>query len=708
MRPVSRMLVALAALALAVLYVQPMWRIDLEAPQYPEGLGLRIWVNEIRGAQPHQLESINGLNHYIGMKAIVPDQIAELRFMPWVVGSLIGLALIVALTGNRRLLGLLVALLLVAALAGLYDFWKWGYDYGHDLDPTAAIKVPGMSYQPPLIGSKRLLNFRATSWPDVGGWAAIAAAGIVFIIGLLEWRRARQAAPALLAVAMACAAPGPRPIAFGEEECAHCHMQVADARFAAELVTTTGKVYVFDDVGCMLDFVASGEVKATDIRSMWAMDYNAPGTLKPRDELDFLETDSVRTPMGSGMIAVARAERAPPGSPAQPQPAQPASPALPALPALIASARAHDTLVIVPGTYRLEQELVIDRPLTLVGQGMPVVEGSGTHGLLRVTADSVTITGFEFRNVATSFMEDRAAIRLDGVTGCVVRDNRFTGTFFGVYLARVNGCEVRGNTFRGAGGTETHSGNAIHLWNSTGSVIAGNDIASYRDGIYLEFARHVLVQGNRSAGNHRYGLHFMFSDSSAYEENTFEANAAGIAVMYTKHVAMRRNRFTGHWGAGAYGLLLKDIGPGELDGNIFTGNTTALFMEGATHLALHDNVFERNGWAVRLLGNSEENRFTGNHFRGNTFDVATNTRSHSSRFEGNHWDQYRGYDLDRDGVGDVPHAPVRLFSLVVQQQGPAIILLRSLLVDLLEVAERVLPVLTPTALTDPSPRMVAT
>ncbi len=709
MRPISRILVAVAALLLLVLYVQPMWRIDLEAPQYPEGLGLRIWVNEIRGAQPHQLEAINGLNHYIGMKEIVPDQIAELKYMPWVVGGLAILALLVALTGRRWLLTVLVVALLVAALAGLADFWKWGYDYGHDLDPTAAIKVPGMSYQPPLIGSKKLLNFRATSWPDIGGLAALAATALVAVAGLVEWRGRRRGAPVLLVLAVACST-GPRPIALGAEECAHCHMRVSDARFAAELVTRTGKVYVFDDVGCMLDFVSGGAVPEAQVRSMWAMDYHEPGTLRPRTELTFLHTDSIPTPMGSGIIAVRHGApatpRTLPGGSSHAGASRPDQPGR-SLAALIANAAPGARVVVPAGTYHLEQELLLARPITLVGEGLPVIEGNGNTGLMRITADRVRIEGFEFRNVGTSFMDDRAALRFEGVTGCQVVGNRFSDTFFGVFLARSSGCDIRHNAFRGQGGTETHSGNAVHLWNSTSTTIVGNDISGHRDGIYLEFARHVVVQGNRSSANHRYGLHFMFSDSSAYEDNTFERNAAGIAVMYTKQVAMRRNRFAGHQGAGAYGLLLKDIGHGELDGNVFTGNTTALFMEGTSHVAFTRNLFDQNGWAIRLRGNSEENHFTGNHFTGNAFDVATNGRSQTSTFDGNTWDQYRGYDLDRDGTGDVPHPPVRLFSIVVEQQAGSVILLRSLLVDLLDVAERVLPVLVPTTLTDMHPRMAA-
>lgn len=189
MSKLSRGLVALAALLLALVYVTPLWRIDLLAPQYPEGVGLRIWVHDIRGMRPADLQSINGLNHYVGMAAIDPAQFPELRYMPWVVAALIGLGLAVAAAGRRGLLYAYGAIFAACAALGLYDYWKWGYAYGHTLDPAAAIKIPGASYDPPVLGVKQILNFTASSWPDVGGIAAFVAGGLVFAAIVLELRR---------------------------------------------------------------------------------------------------------------------------------------------------------------------------------------------------------------------------------------------------------------------------------------------------------------------------------------------------------------------------------------------------------------------------------------------------------------------------------------------------------------------------------------
>ena len=191
MRRSSRLAVAVASLLLLAVYVTPLWHINLIAPQYPEGLGLRIWVNQITGLKPNDLNSINNLNHYIGMRPIEPESFPELQLMPWLLAAAIAVGLIVAAVGRRPLLYVWAGVFALGAAAGLGDFWKWGYDYGHQLDPHAAIKVPGMSYQPPVIGSKQLLNFHATSWPGLGGWIAIAALVCVIVVAVLEWRRAR-------------------------------------------------------------------------------------------------------------------------------------------------------------------------------------------------------------------------------------------------------------------------------------------------------------------------------------------------------------------------------------------------------------------------------------------------------------------------------------------------------------------------------------
>lgn len=193
---VSRLLLAVAAVLLSLTYYFPLWEIALIAPQYPEGLGMEIWINQMQGQNPGDLNKINNLNHYIGMKQIKPEAIPELRIMPWVMRGLMLAGLIAAAIGKRSLLMIWLLLFLLVAAAGLVDFYLWGYDYGHNLDTKhAIIKVPGMSYQPPLIGSKKLLNFEAVSLPGVGGWVAIGVFLIAAIIWFREHTRSRRQVP---------------------------------------------------------------------------------------------------------------------------------------------------------------------------------------------------------------------------------------------------------------------------------------------------------------------------------------------------------------------------------------------------------------------------------------------------------------------------------------------------------------------------------
>ena len=375
-----------------------------------------------------------------------------------------------------------------------------------------------------------------------------------------------------------------------------------------------------------------------------------------------------------------------------------------ALTAAVAGAAPHDTVTVGPGVYR-GGTLYLRRPLTLEGEAGAVLDGEGVRELVVVEADSVTVAGLTLRDTGLSFTEDRAAIRVEGARFCEIRDNVLENTFFGVYLASAGDCRVRGNVLRARADRETRAGNGIHLWYSKRVLLEGNRIEGHRDGIYFEFVEDSRVRENESIRNLRYGLHFMFSDGCDYRANVFSENGAGVAVMYTSDVVMEGNTFDRNRGGAAFGLLLKEIRDSRIAGNRFVRNSVAMRLEGANRVEVHRNQFRANGWAVQVLANSDGSVFTSNNFLGNSFDVSTNSRNTASTFAGNYWDRYRGYDRDRDGVGDVPFRPVRLFSLVVEQNEPALLLQRSLLVSLLDLAEAVLPVLTPAGLTDAAPSL---
>ena len=369
-------------------------------------------------------------------------------------------------------------------------------------------------------------------------------------------------------------------------------------------------------------------------------------------------------------------------------------------------APAGGRIVVRAGTY-FEPPLVIDRPLTIVGEGRPVIKPREAATLIRVKADDVTVRGLVLSNVVPSHREDRAALRFERVRRCVVEDIEVRDAPFGIVVIESADCRVAGNAVHGPGRGRRPLGNAIHVWSSTRVTVTGNTVTGHRDGLYFEFVTEAAVERNVSERNGRYGLHFMFSDRCGYRDNRFAANGAGVAVMYSREVAMARNEFRANRGPTAYGLLLKDIDDSRLEANRFSDNTVALLIEGGGRLKIVGNCFANNGWAVKLMANSAANRFEGNVFEGNSFDMATNSRATSAVVSGNWWDRYTGYDLDRDGRGDVAFRPVRLFSLLVASHPPSVILMRSAFVDLLDTAERALPVLTPETLVDASPLMAA-
>jgi nitrous oxidase accessory protein len=370
----------------------------------------------------------------------------------------------------------------------------------------------------------------------------------------------------------------------------------------------------------------------------------------------------------------------------------------------VREAPAGSRIIVEAGSYR-EAPIVIDRALTIAGNGRPRIEPIEAATLVRVTADEVTIRGLTLANVQPSHVEDRAAIKLEGVRGCVIEDNEIDEAPFGIIATQSSNCRISRNVVRGGGASRKPLGNAIHLWSSQHMTVTDNVVSGHRDGLYFEFVQDTTIERNTSERNGRYGLHFMFSHRCAYRENRFARNGAGVAVMYTQQVEMTANAFDDNRGPTAYGLLLKDISDSRLTGNQFRGNTVGLHIEGGGRLVVSANHFSGNGWAVRLMANSAQNRFVSNVFAGNSFDMSTNSRSTTAEVSGNWWDRYRGYDLDRDGRGDVAYRPVRLFSLVVANHPPSVILMRSAFVDVLDAAERALPVLTPETLVDVSPLM---
>jgi nitrous oxidase accessory protein len=370
----------------------------------------------------------------------------------------------------------------------------------------------------------------------------------------------------------------------------------------------------------------------------------------------------------------------------------------------VKNASAGDVIIVHKGFYQ-EGNIIINKKLQLIGINYPVVDGNNTSEVFTVIADSVSISGFQVQNCGVSYVKDLAGIKVDQFSHCRIENNKLINTFFGIYLKNAHHCIIRNNYIEGLAQDEFSSGNAIHIWYSKHILVDGNTCLQHRDGIYLEFVEHSIITHNTSEKNLRYGLHFMFSNNDEYYFNTFRRNGAGVAVMFSRQIIMKDNLFENNWGSNAYGLLLKDITDGKIEGNRFIENTIGIYGDGANRIVMESNEFRHNGWALKILGSCSGNVITGNNFISNTFDVITNNSTNYNTYDGNYWSDYTGYDLDRDGSGDVPYKPVKLFSLVAGKVPPAIILLRSSFVDLINFAEKVMPAMTPQTLQDSSPRM---
>ena len=363
-----------------------------------------------------------------------------------------------------------------------------------------------------------------------------------------------------------------------------------------------------------------------------------------------------------------------------------------------------DTILVAAGIYK-EGNLIISKQLTLIGDKYPIIDGQNKFEVFSIKASKVVIDGFKIYHSGTSNLDDYAGIKVYDSREVTIQNNILDDTYFGIYLQYAKRCVIKNNQLKANNKEEQQSGNGIHCWKSDSLSITGNTVDGHRDGIYFEFVTNSSIKSNTTSNNIRYGLHFMFSNNDTYQFNSFIGNGAGVAVMYSNKVSMLNNQFKENWGDAAYGLLLKEISDSYITGNTFEKNTTGIYLEGASRINMSHNIFKNNGWAMKIQASCMDITVSTNNFVGNTFDIGTNGSLVLNTFNKNYWDKYEGYDLNHDTMGDIPYRPVSMYSMIVEQNPPAMMLFRSFITSLLDKTEKLIPSLTPENLKDNTPLM---
>jgi nitrous oxidase accessory protein len=368
---------------------------------------------------------------------------------------------------------------------------------------------------------------------------------------------------------------------------------------------------------------------------------------------------------------------------------------------LIDAARPGDRIVIPAGTYR--GDLLVDKPLTLVGEGFPWLVGSGAGSVVRVRAPDVEISGVGIDGSGGGDLgRDSAGIHI-AAPRARVRDCRIASALFGVYLREAHGASVERCVITGiAGRAPGEIGSGIHIWNTNGFTLTGNEIAGTRDGMYIQSSTHGVVRGNR-VRDLRYGLHYMFSDDNQFEDNTFENGAAGAALMYSRRISFRRNRFLRNRGFASVGLLLKACDDVLAEDNLVADNARGVFLEGSQRNVFRRNVIAMSDQAIVLYDSTRETVFEGNAVVANFTPLWLVGRRTDTRFEGNYWSDHGEPDLDGDGVADRPYRLSNVFDHFRGNLTAADLFARSLAASALGAAERTFPVLDLVPVFDPRP-----
>lgn len=372
----------------------------------------------------------------------------------------------------------------------------------------------------------------------------------------------------------------------------------------------------------------------------------------------------------------------------------------------VKNAQPHDVIRVSGGTY--PGDLVIDTPVQLIGEGRPVIRGSGSGSILTVRAPGCVIRGFRVEHSGGSLMDEDSGILLHS-SGNQILDNELSDILFGIYFYGSNDNTVRGNTIRGRLQLEQgERGAGLHFWNCLRNRIEENVISGTRDGMYLQNASESVIRRNRIV-QARYGLHYMYSNDNVFEDNTFADNVAGAAIMYSSRIQLRRNRFVHNRGFSSFGILFQDSTDITVERNIISDNATGIFAESLRASTFRHNLVSGNDTALEMFASAAGNEFTENNFVANLTPIRVIGRTTSTRWSkdgrGNYWSEYDGYDLDGDGVGDVPFQIRNLYEKLEGSHPRLRIYFQSPAAQALAAAERAFPIMRSAAEADPNPLM---
>ncbi len=376
--------------------------------------------------------------------------------------------------------------------------------------------------------------------------------------------------------------------------------------------------------------------------------------------------------------------------------------------AALDSAHPGDTIQIFPGVYT--GKIKLDKTVTLEGFEKPVLRGSGKGSVLEVLAPACVIRGFVVEHSGGDLQNEDSGILLKS-SGNQVENNELRDILFGIYLYHSSENHIRHNRIRGRPELEMgERGAGIHLWNSANNLIEGNSVTEARDGMYIQSSPHNVMRQNR-VSHLRYGLHYMSSDDNQFEENIFSNNVAGAAIMYSRGIQFRRNAFIHNRGFSSFGILFQGCEDNLAEGNFIIDNATGLFLEAVRHTTFRKNVIAENDVAMEIFSSSEENLFSENQFVENLSPLQLIGKKTASHWQdggrGNFWSDYDGYDLDGDGIGDVPHKIQNIFEYLEGNFPRLRLYLNSPVAQALAMAEKTFPVITGSAEIDSAPLMRA-